>query len=348
MIEPDSAESRGPVAKPGLYYTYQKYDPLRFPSPAAPAADLVTPMMEWMMMYGSDTEELSDEQLRRAVRIDPAQMGGLGPSLQSIRRFLLERKAKILATYEVESALGQAGADYNQLARHIKPPKPMEHDYRKAALGGQRYSLERLWYRLNDQNTQFGRQLMRLIGRLETLTEVQILQSKYAFTGRQALNVEEAVEVKAELEKIDDLLKQLEEAEQTGQIGLIDLDELRDFIQEGDPAALNQIRDFLDQVLEQASEREGLERRDGKWRLSPKAMRLYQSRLLAKIFSELQASRTGRHDTPVSGEGAVEMAVTQPYQFGDSLAAMDWTQTLTNALVRQAGIRPLRLYGDDM
>jgi uncharacterized protein with von Willebrand factor type A (vWA) domain len=234
------------------------------------------------------------------------------------------------------------------MTRRIQPPKPLETEYRKAALGGNRFLLERLWYRLSDQKTQFGRQLVRLLGQLETLTEVQILQSKYAFSGRQALTPEEAVEVKAELEKIDQLLEQLEEAERTGQIGLLDLDELRDFVQEGDASALDQIRDFLDQVMEQAMEREGLEMRDGKWRLSPKAMRLYQSRLLSKIFSDLQASRTGRHEKAVSGEGAVELPVTKAYEFGDALAAMDWTQTLTNALVRQAGRGPVRLQVDDM
>jgi uncharacterized protein with von Willebrand factor type A (vWA) domain len=57
---------------------------------------------------------------------------------------------------------------------------------------------------------------------------------------------------------------------------------------------------------------------------------------LERIFSQLQASRTGRHSGPVAGEGAVELQRTKPYEFGDSLANMDIPSTLINAMLRQA------------
>lgn len=336
------------AAKPGLYFTYQKYDPVRFPSPTQPPSDLVTPMMEWMMMSGEDGAALTEDQLRRAIRLDPSQLGGIGPSLQSIRRWLLERKQKILSTYEAESALADQTKSYANVVRQVKPPKPLEHDYRKAAIGQQLYGLERLWYRLGDQTSHFARHLMKVIGQLETLSELQQLNANYPFTGRQELSPEEAIEVKQELEKIDELLKQLDEAEQTGQVGIIDLDELRDFVQDGDPSSLDQIRQLLDSMIEQIAEREGLDKQKGRWQLSPKAMRLYQSRLLSRIFSQLQASRSGRHNEVVAGEGAVELSATKPYEFGDALSAMDWPQSLTNALLRQGGQTPLRFHSDDL
>lgn len=336
------------AARPGLYHTYQKYDPIRFPSPKAPPSDLVSPLMEWMMMYGEDEVALTDDQLRRAVRIDPSQLGGLGPSLQSLRRFLLERKQKLLRTYEVDSVLKNETEGYKRLIRKLKPPQPIAEDYRKAALGQQLYGLERLWYRLNDQHSHFGRHLVKVMGQLEDLVQIQQLQANYTFTGQQPVTAEEALELKEELEKIDELLKQLEEAEESGQIGIIDLDELKDFIEEGDQGALDQIRDYLDEVLRQWSEREGLDRENGKWRLSPQAMRLYQKRLLGRIFRDLQESRSGRHDEPVAGEGAVELSTVRPYEFGDSLAAMDWPQSLANAIVREPGQAPLRLRNEDL
>lgn len=341
-------QRRSGAAKPGLYLTYQQYDPVKFPSPTQPPSDLVTPMMEWLMMSGEDGAALSEEQLRRAVRLDPSQLGRLGPSLQSIRRWLLERKQKILRTYEAESAMAEQAKSYANLVRQVKPPKPLEHDYRKAAMGQQIYGLERLWYRIGDQNSHFARQLMKVVGHLETLSELQQLNAKYQFTGRQELTPDEAIEVKQELEKIDELLKQLDEAEQTGQVGLIDLDELRDFVQEGDPTALDQIRQLLDSMVEQLAEREGLDKQKGRWQLSPKAMRLYQSRLLGRIFSQLQSSRSGRHNEPVQGEGVVELSATKAYEFGDALSAMDWPQSLTNALLRQGGRTPLTFHSDDL
>ena len=57
-------------------------------------------------------------------------------------------------------------------------------------------------------------------------------------------------------------------------------------------------------------------------------------KLLERIFSELAPSRTGRHQGPIVGEGAVELQHTKPYEFGDSVTQMDIPATLTNAMIR--------------
>lgn len=341
-------DSEKPRSRAGLYHTYQKYDPVKFPPPAANAPDMVSPMMEWMMMTGGDISDLTEEQMRRAIRIDPSQLGNLGPNLQSLLQYLLERKRKILATYEAESVYADVSHQYQQLVQRVKPPKPYAEDYRRAALRQQIYGLESLWYRLSDERSHFGRHLMRLIGKLEQHNEIEQLRAKYQFTGRTPMTPEEAVEVKAELEKIDELIEQLKEAIENGQIGIIDLDDLKDFIEEGGQQALNDLQQFMDQFMDQMAESQGMDRSNGQWKLSPKAMRLYQKKLLARIFSELEESRTGRHDDEVTGEGAVEMAQTQPYQFGDSLASMDLPQSITNAIIRQQGQLPLTLHSDDI
>ena len=56
------------------------------------------------------------------------------------------------------------------------------------------------------------------------------------------MSVPKALEVKEELEKIDELLKQLEEAEKNGQIGLIDMEMLSEFAQPGDMEQLEEMR----------------------------------------------------------------------------------------------------------
>ena len=86
----------------GIIHTYQKYDPQHFPSPRQPAPDVVSGAFEHMLAYG-DLRELTDEELARAVRIDPRQIAGLGPSLDALMAMLRERKQKILQTYETES-----------------------------------------------------------------------------------------------------------------------------------------------------------------------------------------------------------------------------------------------------
>src|SRR5438552_10387500 len=91
----------------GIIHTYQKYDPVEFPSPTSPPPDLVSPAMEHMLTYGS-MRELTDEELARAIHLDPSQIAGLGPSLDFLRQLLEERKRKILETYETDRALKEA------------------------------------------------------------------------------------------------------------------------------------------------------------------------------------------------------------------------------------------------
>src|ERR1700739_4685259 len=87
----------------GIVHTYQKFDPVQFPSPTAPPPDMVSPSFEHLLMYGN-TRRLTEEELARAIHIDPSQIKGLGPSLEALREILEERKRKILATYETGQA----------------------------------------------------------------------------------------------------------------------------------------------------------------------------------------------------------------------------------------------------
>jgi len=96
------------------------------------------------------------------------------------------------------------------------------------------------------------------------------------------------------------------------------------------------------------AEQQGLERTDQGYQLTPKAIRLFQGRLLERIFSNLEPSRTGRHQGPIVGEGAVELQRTSPYQFGDSVANMDVAGSMVNAMVRGGVGLPIRLRAEDI
>jgi len=61
----------------GIIHTYQKFDPVHFPSPTAPPPDLVSPAFGHLLFYGS-TRKLTAEVLARAVRIDPQPDQGPG------------------------------------------------------------------------------------------------------------------------------------------------------------------------------------------------------------------------------------------------------------------------------
>lgn len=326
----------------GIIHTYQKYDPVHFPSPTQPPPDLVSPALEQMLMFGR-RRKLTEEELARAIKIDPSQIAGLGPSLESLMAMLRERKRKILAKYETGTVLNRAGQEFQRVGRAIKPPRPFRARFEQAFREEQIYDLERLWYGVDDDRSAFATQVLQLMERLGDKYQVEELAAKYHFTGRTPLTVPEALDVKEELEKIDELLKQIEEAMKTAQIGVIDMDSLREFAEPGDLSQLDELRQQIEDYVRAMAEQQGLEMSADGYQLTPQAYRLFQGKLLSRIFSNLQASRTGRHSGPIVGEGAVELQQVKPYEFGDSVTNMDIPQSLINAMLRGGGERPIRL-----
>ncbi len=192
------------------------------------------------------------------------------------------------------------------------------------------------------------RQLVKLVDRLGDKYEIDELAAKYEFTGRVSMTVPQAIEIKEELETIDRLLKQLEEAAKNAQIGIIDLEELAQYAEPGDMDKLAQMQRQVEELIRHMAEQQGLQRGKNGYELTPKAYRLFQGRLLEQIFSQLQEVRSGRHQGPILGEGAVELQQTKTYEFGDSVANMDIPQSLINAMLRDGPQLPVRMKADDI
>ncbi|RIK82544.1 MAG: hypothetical protein DCC67_07150 [Planctomycetota bacterium] len=331
----------------GVIHAYQRYDPQRFPSPTQPPPDMASGALEHMLMYG-ERRELTEEELARAVRIDPRQIAGLGPSLDALLELLKERKRKILQRWETKKVQGEAAQAFAQQAHQIRPPRALRDRYQRAVVAEQIRELERIWYAAGDDQSKFARELVPLIETLGEKYQVDQLAAKYDFTGREPMTVPQALAIKDELERIDELIKQLEEARRTAQIGVIDLEALAEFAEPGDVEQLSAFQQQIQDYLRELAEQQGLEQRGRSFRITPKAYRLFQRKLLEKLFSELAPSRTGRHQGEVVGEGAVELQSTKAYEFGDSIANLDIPGSFINALVRQGPGTPVRLRQDDL
>ena len=331
----------------GVIHAYQRYDPQNIPSPLAEPPDLVSGAFDHMLAFGS-LRELTDEQLARAVKLDPRQIAGLGPSLESLIARLLERRRRILEKYETDRVQSEAVQRYREFGRSVHPPEEIRKAFHEAFRDEQLFQLERLWYRCADDRSRFARQLVQLVHRLGEKYQVDELAAKYPFSGRTQMTIPKALEIKEELETIDRLLKQLEQAKETAQIGIIDLDDLAELTDPEDVDGLRKLAEQIEQYVRELADRQGLEKTKNGFQLTPKAYRLFQARLLERIFSQLEASRSGRHQGPVVGEGAVELQQTKPYEFGDSVANMDTVGSMQNALIRNGPGLPVRMRADDI
>lgn len=331
----------------GVIHTYQQYDPVRMPSPRNESPDLVSPVFEHMLTWGS-MRELSEEELANAVRLSADQFTGLGPSLDALIQMLRERREKILSTWESRTVAEKAERAVNDAARKASPPGQFAKSFWKAVRAEQIYLLEDLWYRAERRSPEFASRLPQLIEVMGDKYRVDLLVFSYEFTGSKAMSVPQALEILEELQQIDELLKQLEEARETAQLAIIDLDQLSEFT---DPQTIEEMQGFQKQVqdyLRDLMEGQGLADQRGKVQLTSKAYRVFQGRLLERIFSDLQASRSGRHQQAVEGAGVTELPQTRPWEFGDSITEMDFPTTMINAMLRQGSERPLRLRSDDI
>ena len=333
----------------GVIHTYQKYDPTNIPSPTAPPPDMVSPAFEHMLEYGS-LDGLTDEELARAVKIDPSQIQGMGPSLNALKAMLEERKRKILERYETSAAEKAADDDFQKRASSANPPDKLRKRFDQAVKSEQLRELEDLYYSASGPDgKQFARKLVPLVQSLGDKYQIEEMASKYEFTGREEMNVPKALEVKEELETLDKLLQQLEDAKKDAQVGIIDLEELQRFADDADVEGLRQLQKQVEEYVKNKAREQGLDGDSKKgFQLTPKAFRLFQSKVLSHIFNDLKASRTGRHLDVVLGEGATESPRTKDYEFGDSVTHMDIPASFTNALLRNGPGLPLRLVPDDI
>lgn len=346
----DSPEDAPPpgITPPGIVHSYQKYDPRLVPPPTQPPPDLVSPAFEHMLRHGPG-RRFTREELANAIRLDPSQIRNLGPSIQFLREILRRKKEKILATHSTARVRRDAEAAVDRQAAAATPPAGLSREFDKAVRERQLADLEDLWYRTGDKAPSFSTRLLKLMERLGDHYLVEELAARYSFTGREPLTVPEALEAKQTLETIDKLLEQLDEAEKTARLAVIDLEELARFTEPEDLADIGRLRDDIRRLLDHLAEQQGLvDGESGGLDLTPQAYRIFQNKLLSRIFDQLRDSRTGRHPVSVEGDGVSETASTRAFEHGDSIAHLDLAGSFINALLRRGSEPGTRLDRRDL
>ncbi len=219
----DPQESQTPG---GIVHTYQKYDPVHFPSPTAPPPDMVSPFDE------------PPAPVRRRATSSPRN-NSRTPSASTRRRSPDSGRASTPFATCSSNVSGRSSprtrrstsassrrSTFRDAAKKLTPPAKLAEPYRKAVKEEQLHDLEGLYFRVGNDRDQFALGLVLVVGLLGEKYQVDELAAKYEFTGREKMDVPKALEVKEELEEIDRLLKQLEEAKKTAQLAIIDMEEL--------------------------------------------------------------------------------------------------------------------------
>ncbi len=165
---------------------------------------------------------------------------------------------------------------------------------------------------------------------------------QYDFSGQDPLGMGQAQSLFEQLGDIDQLENLLKSASNPGALAEVDIDRARELI--GDQAA-----DSLERMSEVARmlEEAGLiENREGRFELTPRAIRKLGQQALAELFKKLDQDRVGRHELERTGIGHEREFSTKPYEYGDPFN-LHIERTVRNAIQRTGGGTPVRLSPED-
>ena len=103
--------------------------------------------------------------------------------------------------------------------------------------------------------------------------------------------------------------------------------------------------DFIDDLKDKGYIADSEDRSEIK--ITPKTEQGIRKRSLEEIFGKLKKSKTGNHQTFKPGQGEEVSSDTRPFQFGDQVEQIDFTESIRNAQINH-GIDSFSMQEDDL
>src|SRR5574343_551875 len=86
---------------------------------------------------------------------------------------------------------------------------------------------------------------------------------------------------------------------------------------------------------------------NGSFQITAKSEQIIRKKSLEEIFGKLKKADKGNHSTFKTGQGDEASADTRPFQFGDMLEQIDFTESIRNAQINR-GVESFSLQEDDL
>ena len=165
---------------------------------------------------------------------------------------------------------------------------------------------------------------------------------RYDFQGGDPLDMPQAMDLMGELGDIDQLDNLLRGATNPGALAEVDLDRAAELLGEESAEALERMAEVA-RMLEESGL---IENKEGRYELTPAAIRRLGNGALRELFKKMSDDMVGRHALHEAGRGHEREYTTKPYEYGDPFN-LQIEQTLRNAVTRTGGGTPVQLHPDD-
>ncbi|MDG2427460.1 MAG: hypothetical protein P8M16_03445 [Acidimicrobiales bacterium] len=162
------------------------------------------------------------------------------------------------------------------------------------------------------------------------------------FRGDQLISMDEAMEAIDAIAELDQLEQLLRGANSPGALAEIDIDRVRDLLDDESADSLERLAN----MAELLSEAGLIEKTEGRLQLTPRAVRRLGQNALGDLYRRLSRDRAGRHDQKHDGSGHEREYTTRVWEFGDPFD-LDIEATVRNAVARTGRGTPVSLSVED-
>jgi uncharacterized protein with von Willebrand factor type A (vWA) domain len=184
--------------------------------------------------------------------------------------------------------------------------------------------------------------MMELAQNLEALSPMEQMRTRFPFRGDETLPMNEAMRMMSQLQQMEGLEDQLQEARRLDDLEAIDSEKVKSLLGDEEYQSIEELKALM-KMLEEAGY---IQKKGTQWELTARGMRKIGQKALQDIFNKLKRDGFGRHISPFRGIGGERTDESKAYQFGDPFL-IDLEKTLMNSIHRNGAGTPVRLQKDD-
>jgi uncharacterized protein with von Willebrand factor type A (vWA) domain len=298
------------------------------------------------MLKKNAMSSYAKDMMQRMKSLDPETMSRIRHMMEALNQMLEDRlKGK---KPDFDGFMQQFGEffgpnppkDLDELVERMQQQMAQAQSLLDSLSPADRQAMESMISSMFDDATQF--EMAKLAANLEALYPSDDLRQRYKFTGEESLSYSEAMKLMEELQKMDRLQDQLGQAQRSFSLDGIDEELVKELMGDQSAGELDDLRQIA-KMLEDAGY---IQRKNGKYELTPRGIRRIGQKALHEIFSHLSKDRMGGHTTRKRGGGGERLEETKRYQFGDDFE-LDLQRTIMNSLKREHAGVPVKLSVED-